>query len=85
MFGLVRTFVRENTLDRNNFELAKGALLTFNTDSSVALIAAVGQGLLVFILALLSELLRQQPTRNTSTTVLLPSPTTPMKSSPSDC
>src|SRR5262249_13903535 len=50
LFGVVRTFVRENALDRNNFDLAKSALFTFNTDSLVALIAAMGQGLLVFIL-----------------------------------
>lgn len=53
-------FLRRHSLERNRFELAREAFLSFSPDATMAIGVAVAQDAFMFVMKLLSELLKRE-------------------------
>ena len=53
-------FLRTHTMERNRFELAREAFLTLTPDATMAIGVAVAQDAFMFVMKLLSEILRRE-------------------------
>lgn len=53
-------FLRSHTMDRNRFELAREAFLSFTPDATMAIGVAVAQDAFMFVMKLLSEIFKRE-------------------------